>query len=152
MVQLMITKEETARLQQCFETLDLNSDGKIQFDELLTGFDRYNTGDQKAKDVVERVFQLVDADHSNEIDFSEFVVATVNRQNLLQDKNLKQAFNYYDKDKGGTISIDELKQVLGIGQAISDKVWQQIVQEVDENGDGEVQFEEFKTMMQSLLK
>jgi Ca2+-binding EF-hand superfamily protein len=42
--------------------------------------------------------------------------------------------------------------VLGVGQHISDAVWKQVVLEVDENGDGEVSFEEFKIMMQSLLK
>ena len=41
--------------------------------------------------------------------------------------------------------------VLGVGQHISENVWYQVVREVDENGDGEVSFEEFKIMMQSLL-
>jgi Ca2+-binding EF-hand superfamily protein len=42
-----------------------------------------------AKDEVDRIFELVDVDHSNEIDFSEFVTATANRGNLLQDDKLK---------------------------------------------------------------
>jgi len=39
-----------------------------------------------------------------------------------------------------------------VGQHISDEVWKQVVLEVDENGDGEVSFDEFKIMMQKLLK
>ena len=42
-----------------------------------------------AKDEVDRIFELVDVDHSNEIDFSEFETATANRGNLLQDDKLK---------------------------------------------------------------
>ena len=42
--------------------------------------------------------------------------------------------------------------MLGVGKAIDDHVWDQVVKEVDENGDGEVDFEEFKEMMQKLLK
>jgi Ca2+-binding EF-hand superfamily protein len=42
--------------------------------------------------------------------------------------------------------------VLGVGKAIDDHVWDQAVKEVDENGDGEVDFDEFKEMMQKLLK
>ena len=101
-----------------------------------------------AKEEVDRIFELVDVDHSNEIDFSEFVTATANRGNLLQEDKLKQAFAYYDKDNSGSISCDEIRSVLGVGQHISDEVWQQVVKEVDENGDGEVSFQEFVIMMQ----
>lgn len=57
----------------------------------------------------------------------------------------------YDRDGSGAISTDELKEVLGVGAQISEDVWLKILSEVDENGDGEVSFEEFKTMMQRLL-
>ena len=60
---------------------------------------------------------------------------------------MKAAFEYYDKDKSGAISVDEIKDVLGVGKNISKAVWDQVVLEVDENGDGEVSFEEFKIMM-----
>ena len=90
---------------------------------------------------------MVDVDNSGEIDFSEFVTATVNRGNLLQDEKLKAAFAVYDKDGSGSISTDEIKEVLGVGGNISEEVWAQIVSEIDENGDGEVSFEEFKMMM-----
>jgi|TARA_B110000238_G_C15865757_1_gene327193 calcium-dependent protein kinase len=53
----------------------------------------------------------------------------------------------YDKDNSGSISTDEIKEVLGVGANISEEVWKQIVDEIDENGDGEVSFEEFKMMM-----
>lgn len=42
--------------------------------------------------------------------------------------------------------------MLGVGANISEEVWKQIVSEIDENGDGEVSFEEFKMMMVQLLK
>ena len=62
---------------------------------------------------------MVDVDKSGEIDFSEFVTATVNRSNLLSEDKLRSAFNIYDKDKNGSISIDEIKEVLGVGKKIS---------------------------------
>ena len=117
----------------------------------MEGYEKHY-GKDMAKDEVDRIFELVDVDHSNEIDFSEFVTATANRGNLLQEDKLKQAFSYYDRDGSGSISVDEIKGVLGVGKHITDEVWKQVVLEVDENGDGEVSFEEFKIMMQSLLK
>ena len=146
----MITKDEINRLQQVFQALDKNKDGKLQYDELINGYEEFY-GDF-AKTEVDRIFKLVDVDNSGEIDFSEFVTATVNRNSLLQEEKLKQAFELYDKDKSGAISTDEIKEVLGVGNQIDESVWQKILSEVDENGDGEVSFEEFKTMMNKLLK
>ena len=151
MVQNMVTKEEQGRLQKVFIALDKNQDGYLQYDELLQGFTELY-GEDHAKEEVDRIFALVDVDHSGEIDFSEFVTASVNKDNLLQEGKLKAAFQYYDKDGSGSISVDEIKGVLGVGKNISKAVWDQVVLEVDENGDGEVSFEEFKIMMKSLLR
>ena len=61
--------------------MDVNKDGKLQYDELLVGYKQFY-GDL-AQDEVNRIFDLVDVDHSGEIEFSEFVTATVNRNLLL---------------------------------------------------------------------
>jgi calcium-dependent protein kinase len=72
---------------------------------------------------VDRIFALVDVDNSGEIDFSEFVTATVDKSKLLQEEKLKEAFKYYDADGSGSISTDEIKEVLGVGKQISEEVW-----------------------------
>lgn len=146
MVNFMMSKEETARLQQVFAQLDLNKDGHLQYDEVLKGYTEYYSK-ENAKETVDRIFELVDADHSQEIDFSEFVTATANRELLLKGEKLRQAFDYFDKDKSGSIDMDEIKQILGGGQNLSDKVWKQVVQEVDADGNGEIDYQEFEKMM-----
>jgi len=55
------------------------------------------------------MFNKVDADGSGEIDYSEFVVATMNDKALLSSDKLQTAFKMFDKDGGGTISNDEIK-------------------------------------------
>jgi calcium-dependent protein kinase len=117
----MVTKEEVSRLQQVFFKLDKNDDGKLQYNELLEGYEEFY-GDF-AKVEVDRIFELVDVDNSGEIDFSEFVTATVNRGELLKESKLKAAFDIYDKDGSGSISCEEIKAVLGIGQNINEDVW-----------------------------
>ena len=101
--------------------MDKNKDGKLQYDELIEGYAEYYG--EFAQTEVDRIFKLVDVDNSGEIDFSEFVTATVNRGNLLQDEKLKAAFAVYDKDGSGSISTDEIKEVLGVGGNISEEVW-----------------------------
>ena len=53
----------------------------------------------------------------------------------------------FDKDGGGSISTDEIKQVLSFGQNLDEAVIQQIINQVDANGDGEISYEEFAAMM-----
>lgn len=93
------------------------------------------------------MFAKVDSDNSGEIEYSEFVVATMNEKNLLSNNKLQTAFKMFDKDGGGSISIDEIKQVLSFGQNLDEAVVNQIIQQVDANGDGEISYEEFAEMM-----
>jgi Ca2+-binding EF-hand superfamily protein len=37
------------------------------------------------------------------------------------------------------------------GQNIDDKVWAEVIKEVDNDGNGEIDFEEFATMMQKMI-
>jgi Ca2+-binding EF-hand superfamily protein len=53
----------------------------------------------------------------------------------------------FDKDGGGSISIEEIKQVLSYGQKLDDEVVNAIIKQVDQNGDGEISYEEFAQMM-----
>ena len=55
--------------------------------------------------------------------------------------------NGTNKDGGGSISTDEIKQVLSFGQNLDEDVIQMIIKQVDENGDGEISYEEFAAMM-----
>ena len=104
-----------------------------------------------AEDEVDKIMKLADFDGNGEIEYSEWVVATLDKQSLLTDEKLRTAFSIFARDGGGTISAKELKEVLGVGKNIDEKVWNDIILEVDINGDGEVSFPEFKTMMLKIL-
>ena len=54
-----------------------------------------------------------------------------------------------DKDGSGAISPDEIKKALGIDDD-QDETLDKLIKEIDENGDGEIQFEEFCKMMNKL--
>jgi len=55
------------------------------------------------------------------------VTATVNRNNLLQEDKLKLAFQYYDTDNSGEITVEEIKDALGVGKGnIDEHVWKQV--------------------------
>lgn len=70
---------------------------------------------------------------------------------MLTQEKLKAAFVLFDRDGGGTISAVEVKELLCQGQNIDDEVWEKIIMEVDNDGNGEIDFEEFSEMMTKLL-
>ena len=58
----------------------------------------------------------------------------------------------FDKDGSGIISADEIREVLCFGgsNSLTTEAVDAIIKQVDENGDGEIQFEEFVAMMTGL--
>lgn len=70
---------------------------------------------------------------------------------LEQTAELKEAFSMFDKDGDGTITIDELRDVFRkMGHKnISDRALIEMIMSVDDNGDGEIDFEEFLVLMTS---
>jgi len=58
----------------------------------------------------------------------------------------------FDKDGSGIISADEIREVLCFGgsNSLTAEAVDAIIKQVDENGDGEIQFEEFVAMMTGL--
>jgi calcium-dependent protein kinase len=96
---------------------------------------------------MDQMFDAVDTDGSGMIEYSEFVVATLGEDVLLSEEKLVAAFKMFDRDGGGTISIDELKEVLAFGEDVDEETMEEILKLVDENEDQQISFNEFKIML-----
>lgn len=143
----LTSKEEKQQLMETFKQLDKNGDGILSREEILEGY-KQHMDEEEAEAEVNRIMQMVDLDKSGAIDYTEFIAATLDRKKMINKERLEQAFNMFDKDGNGTISADELKEILG-GQlsSMDNAVWEEIVKEVDTNGDGVISLEEFTEMM-----
>ena len=62
---------------------------------------------------------------------------------------MRHAFDSFDKDGSGAISVTELREVLNekMGNQVSEEELDRLVTLADANGDGEIDFEEFKALM-----
>ena len=105
-----------------------------------------------AEEEVDRILKAADTDGNGELEYSEWVVATTDKKKLLTEERLMVAFKLFDKDGGGTISSDEIKQVLGVGKNIDEKVWREVIKESDPDGNGVISFPEFQAMMHKFFE
>ena len=70
-----------------------------------------------------------------------------------QKEEFKEVFSLFDKDGDGTISTKELGTVMRtLGQNPTDAEIEQMIKEVDLDGNGEVDFDEFCGLMKKKLR
>ena len=71
-----------------FKMLDKNGDGVLSQEELIQGYTRL-IGEEQAKKEVEQIMQNIDNNGNRMIDYSEWVTATINRQQVVRYEKLK---------------------------------------------------------------
>eukprot|EP00350_Pseudokeronopsis_sp_OXSARD2_P002231 CAMPEP_0170560682 /NCGR_PEP_ID=MMETSP0211-20121228/50329_1 /TAXON_ID=311385 /ORGANISM="Pseudokeronopsis sp., Strain OXSARD2" /LENGTH=257 /DNA_ID=CAMNT_0010875187 /DNA_START=592 /DNA_END=1362 /DNA_ORIENTATION=- len=148
----LLGKDDIDNLREVFNKLDVSCNGMITRDELLLCFRQYLKKEAISEKDLDDVLALIDQDLSGQISFSEFLAATVNPMDILTDQRLTECFQMFDKDRSGSISPDEVKVALCAGKNIDDKVWKQVIQQVDQNRDSEISCSEFIQMMRSIFE
>ena len=103
-------------------------------------------GNTFSESEVERIIDLVDTNDSGLIDFTEFLVAASNEEELLKRERLENAFAYLDADKNGYITIEEIRHFLDGTEETKDEL-KKIFDEVDKNGDGKISKNEFLSLL-----
>ncbi|KAK4343307.1 hypothetical protein RND71_036401 [Anisodus tanguticus] len=148
-------------LRSIFSTFDKNNDGYITKQELKLSLK--NIGivmeDIDIVDMVEKVDSnkdgLIDLDEFYELCHTSLGIEEVNEGVMNQEevakreKDLKEAFDVFDHDKDGLITQEELSKILSsLGMKEGKKLdhCKEMIKKVDVDGDGMVNFEEFKKM------
>ena len=136
---------ESKDILKIFRMFNTNDDGKLSKKELFNGLIKY-FNEKEIKKEIDDIFLLLDGANRGFIEYEEFLRATLDQNILLSDENLVYAFNFFDKENFGTISVEKIKKFF-VDDNVSEKVFRSIFNEIDSNGDGEIDFDEFKDMM-----
>ncbi len=144
--------EYCKELKMIFKGLDTSGDGRLSYDELRKGLNKHFTGYEllNDKEFLE-LAKSIDKDGSQYIEYEEFLVAFMNNELLLSEKNLNNAFSHFDKDKSGKLGMEEIKILLGMVTEEDNYRTKELIKEYDINGDGEISLEEFKKLMQRII-
>jgi len=143
---------EVENLRSTFAAMDANGDGSLTFDELRSAMSECNVA---MPDDLEKVMKSIDSDRSGVIDYTEFIAATIERNAYIKEDACWAAFRTFDLDGDGVITKEELRHILTgesdntkLKKVVGDHTLAEMISEVDENGDGQIDFDEFMAMMQ----
>jgi len=146
--------EDIKELERAFRMIDENKDGKLSREELIKGFKFvFKKTEQETIREVDAIFKNVDNDNNGYIEYEEFIRACIDKNKLINDENLRLAFNFFDLDSSGQITVKNLKEVFGGGGdlIVSSNIIRGIMGDIDLDGDGQISYDEFRKMMKKIL-
>lgn len=135
----VITEHEVQKLWETFQIFDADSSNVISSEEL--GQVMRSLGQSPSEIELRDMIKEVDVDRSGAIDFEEFKTLMLSQQGDRQSR-LALAFSVFDENNSGKITKKELHNVMS-RFSLTDQELDEILQEVDDDGDGQIDFEEF---------
>jgi len=152
LVSYFVTSEERKHLLRRFKALDTLGDGQISKNELIKWCQTLMKSSDPETEA-EEILKDVDNSGSGTINYTEFIIATINRENLLKRDRLESTFKLLDKNGEGFLTADKLEEMFNPGKQrdIDSEFWNEIISEFDQSGDGKLTFQEFKDMMKKII-
>lgn len=131
-----MTADDKDSLSIIFKKFDQNGDGMLGPEEIASLMRHLGKNESEAKELMRNL----DEDQNGTIDAEEFATA-VNLHKLASDQShIKAAFDMFDADHDGTIDRDELARICDF---LTPAAAQNLIKDVDRNGDGRISFEEW---------
>lgn len=149
-VQNMLSQQELNQLAQQFKEFDKDGSGALSPQELQVALREVQGVDFNETEIKE-IIKRIDADGDGEINYGEYLMASLNHNSLLSSERLEVAFRMFDVDGNGEISITELHSLLSLARSIDEETVVKALREIDGRTKKTIQFSEFKSLMQKLF-
>ncbi|XP_029169906.1 probable calcium-binding protein CML12 isoform X2 [Nylanderia fulva] len=146
-IKFELTEEQKADIKEAFDLFDPDGTGKIATKELKVAIRALGT--EPTKEELKRLVADVDPDGLGKISYEEFLnIMTVKMSENDSKEEVLRAFRLFDDDDTGKISFKNLKRVAHeLGENLTDEEIQEMIDEADKDGDGEISQEEFLKIM-----
>ena len=145
-----IDSEQLEEYQKFFEMFDTDNKGYVMVIQVGQVMDAMQQEyDEKA---LRKTVRKFDADGSGKLEFEEFAAMVYTIANSVDkatmERELREAFRLFDKERNGFISRESMKGLLKeIDDKLTDAELDAAIDEIDEDGSGKIEFEEFFELM-----
>eukprot|EP00210_Caulerpa_lentillifera_P006099 g5827.t1 len=143
----MLPEKEVEGLRTIFEKLDKDQDGWISLEEMKSAMKE--KGAKVREYELYRMIQNADLDQRGAVNYEEFIAANIQICRLDSEENIQKAFEALDADHNGYITRDEIVNALKNQNNHTEEEIDNIVAEVDLNGDGRIDYPEFLAMIKA---
>ena len=142
-----LSENEIKNLREAFRLIDSDHRGMISIEELKKVLQEfgYHHNEEDFKGIMQTFNEETGGE---EINYTEFIAATLDKKIYLNKEKLFAAFKHFDIDNSGWITVTNLKEVMArAGRKIMNEVLKEWINENDKTRDGQINFEEFYEMM-----
>jgi len=145
-----LSKAQLKEFREAFGFFDKDGDGYITTEEL--GIVMRSLGQFASEEELKEMLKEVDINGDGLFSLDEFVEIVSNYSGPTvgnsddhdEEQELRDAFRIFDKHSRGFISASDLRAVLHcLGEDLSEDEIEDMIREVDIDGDGRIDFEEF---------
>ena len=147
----LLSVEQIEDLRHAFQSIDTNQSGTISAQELATAMQR--AGFSMAQEEIESrdYTELISsADYSNhgQLNYTEFLLATLDLKRVLTDELLFSAFKHFDAENTGFITATNLVAAFQrAGYEFNEKEISEMIGELGLRDGCKIDFEEFRTIL-----
>ncbi|KAF6777418.1 hypothetical protein AHF37_03054 [Paragonimus kellicotti] len=142
-----LSEEQKQEIREAFDLFDTDKTGCIDLKELKVAMRAL--GFEPKREEIRKLLSEFDCDAKDSIEYSDFVkMMSVKMQEKDAKEEILKAFRLFDDDETGKISFKNLKRVAKeLGENLTDEELQEMIDEADRDGDGEVNEQEFLRIM-----
>ena len=152
MVHNLPSSESSVIILKLFRYFDKSGNCKLTKDELREGLYEYRDKEQ-VDNYVENLFILLDGDNNGYIEYEEFLRACIDKKDILKKSYLKYAFKFLDQDRTETLTTQKIiKAFVMKPNLILEAVFNKTLNNVDKDGDGIINYQEFEELMLNCMK
>ncbi|XP_036743162.1 centrin-2 isoform X1 [Manis pentadactyla] len=142
-----LTEEQKQEIREAFDLFDADGTGTIDVKELKVAMRAL--GFEPKKEEIKKMITEIDKEGTGKMNFSDFLTVMTQKMSEKDTKEeILKAFKLFDDDETGKISFKNLKRVAKeLGENLTDEELQEMIDEADRDGDGEVNEQEFLRIM-----
>ncbi|KAI3389500.1 hypothetical protein SNEBB_010514 [Seison nebaliae] len=142
-----LSEDQKQEIRDAFDLFDSDGSGLIDVKELKVAMRAL--GFEPRREEIKKIVSDVDKESSGTIDFNDFLhVMTTKMAEKDTKEEIMKAFRLFDDDETGKISFKNLRRVAReLGENLTDEELQEMIDEADRDGDGEVNEQDFLRIM-----